>query len=505
MRVTLVVAARASDLARSQATVVGEALRKLDSAIDIKYIFKTSKGDQNPDEPLWQSQSKGVFTEDFYEDLLNGTADIVVHSWKDLPVEPREGTVVGATLPREDARDVLLVPKAKVQERPRLFRVLTSSPRRRMAAERFLLKCLPWSIEKLEFAPVRGNVATRIRKLLQGDGDGLFVAKAAIDRMLRPPNAEFEPAAKELRSMLNDCAFQVWPLSHSPSAAAQGALGIEVATRNERAMHYLKALNHSETYRNVEREREILKSFGGGCHQKLGMTCLVRDFGELTFLMGETEDGQSLHRIEAKTHGPWQRASRPHQIFPRIEERETLFDREVLPEAVTRSALKRQSRHWWVARGTAVPSYLHPSDVDLLWTAGVKTWLDLARRGFWVNGTADSLGEREEPAVDLLVGRPIDWVKLTHEQSKASDRPMVATYRLISKADPGIDFASKTHFFWMSGSQFDRALQLDSSLRNRGFHASGPGLTASHVRKHLGGPLPLKVFINYEQFIAASL
>jgi hydroxymethylbilane synthase len=504
----LVLAARASDLARLQATVVGAALQEIDPELQIEYRFKTSQGDQNPDEPLWQSQSKGLFTQDFYEDLLSGATDVVVHSWKDLPVEPRDGTLVAATLPREDVRDVLLIPKRVVARKPSALNVLTSSPRRQLAAQKFLRRSLPWAVQRLEFKAVRGNVATRVQKLLHGDGEALFVAKAALDRLLSPPTAEFESVARNIRQMLDECDFQVWPLSQSPSAAAQGALGLEVANKNTRALHYLQKLNHRPTFESVEKERQILQSFGGGCHQKLGMTCLMRDFGEVVFVRGQTEDGRDFHRMDLTTTGTWSKAESASAVFPSRSERVNLFEREDLPEAAVRADLARAPKNWWVARESAVPGYLKPTDAGFLWTAGTKTWMALAQRGFWVHGTADGLGERELPGMDRLAGAPVEWTKLTHRAGGLGGdffRATLATYQLRPKPSPGLDFISKTHFFWMSGSQFDRALQLDPTLKKRGFHASGPGLTATHVRKHLESPLPLKVFLNYEQFITATL
>ena len=102
------IAARHSDLARLQAYRVGDALKRAHPGLEIVYNFRASLGDLNQTDPLWRMPEKGVFTEDFLKDLTQDAADLVVHSWKDLPTEPRPETEIVATLARADARDLLL-------------------------------------------------------------------------------------------------------------------------------------------------------------------------------------------------------------------------------------------------------------------------------------------------------------------------------------------------------------------------------------------------------------
>src|ERR1051326_4581640 len=143
MRVTI--ASRRSDLARIQAYQVGEALRAAYPQIELNYSFHESLGDKNLNDPLWKMPEKGVFTKDFREGLLHGEFDLVVHSWKDLAIEDDPETEVIATLPRADARDLLLVPKSrwKEVERTGVMTILTSSPRRAHNLDLFLRTALP--------------------------------------------------------------------------------------------------------------------------------------------------------------------------------------------------------------------------------------------------------------------------------------------------------------------------------------------------------------------------
>jgi hydroxymethylbilane synthase len=109
--VRLKVASRKSDLARWQAVQTARAFESLPEKPAVEFIFKASLGDQDLDTPLANMNAKGVFTEDFYNDLTEKRCDLVVHSWKDLPVEARTETEIAMTLPRADVRDLLLVPE----------------------------------------------------------------------------------------------------------------------------------------------------------------------------------------------------------------------------------------------------------------------------------------------------------------------------------------------------------------------------------------------------------
>src|SRR5215475_7082109 len=209
MRVT--VASRRSDLARVQAYQVGEALRAAHPQIKINYSFHESLGDKNLNDPLWQMPDKGVFTQDFREGLLRGDFDLVVHSWKDLAIEDDPQTQIAATLPRADARDLLLIREDRWPQIQHTGHVsmLTSSPRRAYNLDSFLRSALPADLRTLTFVNVRGNVPTRIRKLFQSDVDGLIVAKAAIDRLLESEQPEFSITRSEIRKGLARARWMV--------------------------------------------------------------------------------------------------------------------------------------------------------------------------------------------------------------------------------------------------------------------------------------------------------
>ena len=289
----LVIASRKSDLARIQSLQVGQSLSAQNSKVKIEYHWRESLGDMNLQDPLWKMPEKGVFTEDFHQGLISGEFDMVVHSWKDLPTENRQGTIIASTLPREDVRDVLLFKKKDLSQKE--INILTSSPRRIYNLQKFLPQLLPKGFEKIDFSPVRGNVQTRVRKLLASSSSGLVVAKAALDRLLTSQlSEEFGETQDFLKKALEEFLWMVLPISFNPPAAAQGALAIEICENREDLKEILKSIHCESTFRTVLKEREMLKSWGGGCHQKIGVCVLERSYGQLTSAQGQKDSGERI-------------------------------------------------------------------------------------------------------------------------------------------------------------------------------------------------------------------
>ncbi|MFN2577088.1 MAG: hydroxymethylbilane synthase [Pyrinomonadaceae bacterium] len=492
MRVTL--ASRRSDLARIQAYQVGDALRLSHPQIEINYSFHQSLGDKNQDDPLWQMPEKGVFTQDFRKGILAGEFDLVVHSWKDLAIEDDRETEVIATLPRADARDLLLVPSKRWPqvERTGVMSVLTSSPRRAYNLDSFLRDALPANLSKLNFISVRGNVPTRVRKLLQLDVDGLIVAKAAMDRLLEAPQAEFAATQRELREALLQCRWMVLPLRENPSAPAQGALAIEIARRREDIRELLAPLNCPHTFAAVLSERRILESYGGGCHQKIGASVLRRPFGEITFVRGLTDNAQVLDRCTLAPPTPRPPKISRDEMWPLSPSDADWFVRESVP-----ASPPRRSVALWIAKADALPDHWNIQPGQTVWASGVQTWKRLTRRGVWVNGCAESLGEHESPAIETLVGTAVDWLKLTHESGYTDgDMPALSTYKLVPK-NGAVNLSGKKYFFWKSGSLFEYGLARNRWLKNM-THFCGPGNTQRILERN--GVQP-HIFLDQAQWL----
>ncbi len=488
----LVLAARRSELARIQAFQVGHTLENLNSNIKIEYSFHESLGDKNQNDPLWQMPEKGVFTQDLREGLLAGRYDLAVHSWKDLAIEDDDETEIVATLPRADMRDLLLVRADRWEEVRRGGRmtILTSSPRRSYNLQTFLPAALPARIDELMFEPVRGNVPTRMRKLWKPGADGLVVAKAALDRLLEAPEEEFAATKAELRRLLSQCRWMVLPLGANPTAAAQGALAVEIKSGRAQLHDLLAAINSSEAFETTIRERDILRSYGGGCHQKIGTSVLRRSYGEITFLRGLTDGGVVLKEVSLKPSRPRPPKIAKELMWPLTAADSDWFKREPVPATIPNSPL-------WVTKADALSEDAIVSDSQLVWTAGSKTWLKLASRGIWVNGSADGLGEQEDPRIETLAGGPVNWTKLTHADAPSENGVYaLATYRLIPKVDAP-DIEGKQYFFWTSGSAFEQALSRNQWLKSM-TNFCGPGNTQKTLQKHGIEP---HIFLGHEQWL----
>ena len=488
----LVLAARRSELARIQAFQVGRTLENLNPQIKIEYSFHESLGDKNQNDPLWQMPEKGVFTQDLREGLLVGRYDLAVHSWKDLAIEDDGETEIAATLPRADMRDLLLV-RADAFEEVRqsgCMTILTSSPRRSYNLQTFLPAALPGRINELVFEPVRGNVPTRVRKMWNPGADGLIVAKAALDRLLEAPEEEFAATKVELRQLLSQCRWVVLPLAANPTAAAQGALAVEIKSGRPDLRELFTSINCADAFRTTIREREILRSYGGGCHQKIGTSVLRRPYGEITFLRGLTDDGVVLKEVRLRSNRPRPPKIAKELMWPVTPADSDWFKREPVPATIPDSAL-------WFAKADALPENAHVSDSQLVWTSGSKTWLKLVSYGIWVNGSADGLGEHEDPRIDTLVGGAVNWTKLTHADAPSENgMRALATYRLTPKADaPNIE--GKQYFFWSSGSAFERALSLNPWLKSM-THFCGPGNSQKTLERN---GVEAHVFLNHEQWL----
>lgn len=482
------VLSRASDLATLQARLVAAALRARWPALDLTLATQSSEGDRDRRIALWDATEKGLFTTDLSQALIDRRADVVVHSWKDLPIEPFPGTVIAATLERADARDVLLLRRDVVEAKPAALSILTSSPRRMWQAERALAPLLPWPVATIGTIAVRGNIPTRLAKLVAGEGHGLIVAKAALDRLLSP---EATPQiAGAVRAAVSECRWMVLPLREFPTAPAQGALAIEVATDADEVRALVSAIDHAPTHRAVDGERAILAEAGGGCHEAIGASVRVRDYGVVTSVRGRMPDGREREEWSLSAEGrAWPRVNES-AIWPRRDER----------DHGTRHAIEARvpadAPGLWIARAEAMPEAFTPDPGQLVWASGSRTWEKLARRGIWVNGSAEGLGDAEPPHVDGLAGSRMTWLRLTHDE--AGDSAALATY-VVQQALPD-DLDRRTHFFWTSGSLFLQALARFPGIRAHR-HASGPGRTSRVIRETLGPSPDVRVWLDYDQWL----
>lgn len=214
------------------------------------------------------SLPKGLFTKELENALLEGEADLAVHSLKDLPTELPTGLCLAAVSPREDARDVLLTkrPIGAVAEGENPLCCLppgavvgTGSPRRRA----FLLA----AGLKLRAASLRGNVPTRIRKLADSsDLDGILLAAAGLKRL---GYSLLENQAIEGQDVPPNIFAAPLPVKHMIPCAAQGAVGLETRLEDSETRSVCRLFNDVSSQICVEAERRFLQAMGGGCQSPL--------------------------------------------------------------------------------------------------------------------------------------------------------------------------------------------------------------------------------------------
>ncbi len=262
----LVIASRGSQLALWQARWVQAQLAALGQECRID-IIKTT-GDKITDVPLAKVGTKGLFTKEIEEALLDGRADLAVHSLKDLPTELPEGLVLAAVPEREDPRDAVV--GRKLAELAIGAKVGTSSLRR--SAQ--LRKLRP----DLVVESVRGNLDTRLRKLDEGRYDAILLAAAGLRRL-----------------GWGDRIAEILHPSVMCPAVGQGALAIETRAGASPAT----ALDHAATHAAVTAERGVLGALGGGCQVPIGAHATVVD-GRLNLLgVVASPDGTELISAEA--------------------------------------------------------------------------------------------------------------------------------------------------------------------------------------------------------------
>ena len=238
------IGSRGSQLALWQAHHISDLLRAQGHTVELE-IIKTT-GDKITDVALAKVGTKGMFTKEIEEALLENRLDLAVHSLKDLPTELSRDFEIAAITTREDARDVLCSVKYEnIDALPQSANVGTSSLRRQAQ-----LKALH---PDLQIHSLRGNVDTRLRKLELGDYDAIILAAAGLNRLGR-----------------TQLVRQAIPVEVMTPAAGQGALGIEIRNGDVATRTLLAFLDDAAARATTTCERALLKKLGGGCQVPIG-------------------------------------------------------------------------------------------------------------------------------------------------------------------------------------------------------------------------------------------
>ena len=488
---------RKSDLAIIQAREFSDYLQSKHPFVETEFLTRSTSGDKDLKTPLSEMPTEGVFTNDLRDELINNKCDLIVHSWKDLPIEVGEKTKITATLKRADKRDILFLKKNITLDNKKIT-ILCSSPRRQYNLENFIENYLPQKFDEVCFENIRGNIPTRFKKFLEDpNSDGFIVAKAAIDRLLLNNYSEFNELKTTLKKYINECLWSVLPLSINPCSPGQGALAIETRIKDNKLNEILNDINFSKDYSNVIQERNILKNYGGGCHQKIGVSYISHKLGLVVSKRGEDENGnhfESWDFIDPKDLSF--SSNTTDEIYPENLKNYKIFSRKELNENVD-DINNLQNKCIYVSRISSIPDKSKIQSNNVIWTSGLRTWKNLSERGIWVNGTSDGLGEDFDKDINALTNNP--WVKLTHSQSpESSIKNKIETYRLES-VDFEIDIEKKKYFYWMSSSAFKASIDKYPKIIQK-YHFCGPGNTYNEISKILGNDKNLFVELSYDSW-----
>ncbi|HUS35486.1 MAG TPA: hydroxymethylbilane synthase [Verrucomicrobiae bacterium] len=274
----IIIATRGSALALTQSNTMKAACEKTmpGRAFELRIIKTTGDKLQTASMtklPADQS-TKGLFTKELEVALLNGEADLAVHSLKDLPTELPEGLILGATPPREDVRDVLIVranssatANEPLKTLERGITIATSSTRR--AAQIQALR------PDIKITPIRGNVGTRIKKLLaQPELGGTILAAAGLNRLNFTIAPDGTLSGNDVPAGAK--AFRI-PLQEMLPCVGQAAIGIEIRATDLPMQDLCAKLNDPTTFACVTAERAFLRAMGGGCLSPVAAYAIIKN------------------------------------------------------------------------------------------------------------------------------------------------------------------------------------------------------------------------------------
>lgn len=264
---------RSSPLALIQADMVASCL--LEQAIPYEIVHITTTADRIQNRKLAEIGGKALFTKELEEALYKQVIDIAVHSMKDVETELSPEFTIPCMLERADPRDALITRTGcLLADLPDQAVLGTASVRR--AAQSLQIR------PDLKVKLFRGNVATRLRKLQEGQAEATFLAMAGLKRLNQ------ENIASEIMD----------PQIFVP-AAGQGAIGIECRAEDTDTLEILKSFNHAPTFRCVMVERALLKGLGGSCNTPVGAYACEKEGLVTLYSMITTADGQHLQRESA--------------------------------------------------------------------------------------------------------------------------------------------------------------------------------------------------------------
>ena len=469
---------RDSLLAKTQSTLIKNEIEKNTGLTFDLHSIKT-QGDQITDKPLWQLDGKDFFTKELDKMLIENQVDLVVHSYKDLGSERPPQIELAAITKRNYPNDILLIKKSKLEELSSLesFIVGTSSPRRIQNINHSLKDYLPNIKESLEVSckVLRGNVNTRIQKLRDDKYDAIVLAHAGLERL-----ALKAESSKILEELLEGITFMIMPQKDFPSSASQGALALEInKSASNDLRNAIKTVHCEKTSLEIEQERKVFNSFGGGCHLAVGIhvktvhdykVCITKGIHENNIISEEEIMNFDYSNLQNKS---------AYFVFS---------DNDFLISKIPIQSDKA-SDNLFV---TSSNCFHNVKNYETLWTAGSRSTKALTKMGHWINGSSEGFGDKEieklknSKSLQAMINSRT-WKVLSHSRASSSLGEVLPSYsHQINehlKSSKLEEIKNADIIYWSSEIQYKEYIKQIPEIKNK-LHACGLGKTYEKLKKH---------------------
>ncbi|HEY5968060.1 MAG TPA: hydroxymethylbilane synthase [Chitinophagaceae bacterium] len=499
---TIKLIGRSSRLSLLQIDIVKRKIQNAFPDIKVEVIARSSKGDGLQNIPLHTVEGSDFFTQDIFDALTIGEADIAVHSLKDMSSEHFFGANKFAVVDRDDRRDVAIF-NSDVEEKIKRGETIiigTCSPRREEMATVFLKKALPQlnAEIKIETKDIRGNVETRLRKLNSSEYDATILATAGLNRLLRS-----QEDADLIRELLADKKLMLLPLIECVPAPCQGAIVAEAHHLNTRAVEVLQKINDEELLADCYVEKKEAIKYGAGCIQKFGVTTLRTKNGKYLYAAGRDSEGTEFVKWD-----PLAGIKIEGSLFSSTDVMKGFFDYEWSDKEVKITTPVVFVANYKVLQGTSEVMNLLSKTIV---ASGTKTWFELSKKGYWVTACADALGFEfllSSLNLPLFNIQAEDILILTHEAAaerwKLKGYNAVNNYKQVSKNDEAIreSIVAAEAIFWTSFSQYEFYGKYAKSDTK---HLCTGGETAELLKKAGVEPVIFPTIKAFEQWRRSSI
>jgi hydroxymethylbilane synthase len=488
---------RQSRLSLLQADIVKRKIESILPGTAVTVIGRSSRGDRELIVPLSSLDGTDFFTEEIFAALQNNEADIAVHSLKDMSAAHFFSHDAFAVVDREDVRDVAIINRNVIEKikAGATISVGTSSPRREDMAVEFLKKALPQLANEINIItkPIRGNVESRLQQLDKGDFDITILATAGLNRLLQ--SSQDAPLIKNL---LQDKRLMVLPLIECVPAPCQGVIVAEAHPGNKEAVALLQLINDPLLFDEANKEKQEGYIHGTGCLQRFGVTTLKTAHGNYLYAAGHDDEGNPFiqwNNLPVKNMDE-------HNWFSSTEHMKDFFcykwDNKIF--TIEQPVV-------FIANYKSITGNLKTVlSAKTIWASGTRTWFEMAKQGYWVQGCADALGfewllpSLQMPLINIAAN---DICILTHKTAairwQQKGYHAISNYELVAKSNTEIIAAisSADHIFWSSFTQYE---YYGHYSKAKTIHACAGGETATLLKQQGLDPLIFPTIKAFEQW-----